>query len=302
MKRTSEEMKTYFNELLLMYNQSTKIKQWTSLYILLENGMLFEKNERIKFIRRLTSKKTTIWIENIDNLLAGNVSENELKFFGRSKGGKQVQLQHSNIIKNNLNCGIPWNKGMKNMYTTKPMLDETKSKIGNANRGMNNGMYGVSMSDERKQQLSNLMKQLILTGKFTPNSNNRNTHWNSELNGKKYRSSWEALYHYINPIAEYETFRIEYTLHTVSKIYIVDFIDTTNRVLVEVKPKELCVGEKFNAKINALTTWATTNNYTVLIVDKEWLISNLPLTIDYLKFDNNTKNKIKKLYEINKTQ
>jgi hypothetical protein len=74
------------------------------------------------------------------------------------------------------------------------------------------------------------MKQKILSGEFTPNSNNRNTHWESTFNNNTYRSSWEALYQYFNQDAEYEKLRIEYNINNTAKIYIVDFVDHVNKI------------------------------------------------------------------------
>lgn len=49
----------------------------------------------------------------------------------------------------------------------------------------------------------------------------------------------------------------------------------------------------------ALSKWGKTHNYNIIIVDKQWLQSQL-VEIDYTKFDDNTAQKIKALYEINK--
>lgn len=86
-------------------------------------------------------------------------------------------------------------------------------------------MFGVKLSDADRLKKSVIMKQLILNGKFTPNSNNRNTHWKSTYKGQAFRSSWEALYACLNETAEYETLRISYTLDDREFVYIVDFID-----------------------------------------------------------------------------
>lgn len=142
---------------------------------------------------------------------------------------------------------------------------------------------------------SALMKERILTGTFTPNSNNRNTHWVSKFNGKTYRSSWEALYQYFNPYAEYETLRLPYTHNKLNLIYIVDFIDHDKRIVTEVKPLEMLNDSKTKSKILALTNWARQNNYSVEIFN---LASIKKLDEpDYSLFDKLTTKKIKKIYE-----
>ena len=143
------------------------------------------------------------------------------------------------------------------------------------------------------------MKEKILSGEFTPNTNNRNTHWDSMYNGTKYRSSWEALYQFFNPNAEYEQLRIEYEFKNSRHAYIVDFVDHKNSAVIEVKPKSLCQGDKFIAKMSALTQWAELNSYTVIIVDEYWFRQQ-DIKIQYDQFDENTARKIKKLYETNK--
>lgn len=153
----------------------------------------------------------------------------------------------------------------------------------------------VNIENSRKRN-STIMKDKILSGEFTPNSNNRNTHWDAYYNNKKYRSSWEALYQYFNPDALYEKLRIAYSFNGKEKIYIIDFIDYTNNIVAEVKPEELCCGEQFEIKINALKRWALDNNFTVRLAGRDYFrTKGVPL--DWQKFDSSTKRKILKIYE-----
>jgi hypothetical protein len=301
MKKTPTQMMKLINDKLVRYNQNIRIVSWSGKSIELSNGNILQDKKRSRFIKRVMTEKTDEWIKNIDKLLAGEILESDIKSKLSAIGGRAVQKKYEKI-KNNLNTGIPWNKGMKGNYPYKfgPKPQGVKDKISKKNSGCNNGMFGIKMSEDQKNTRSDKMKQLILDGKFTPNTNNRNTHWNSEFNGKKYRSSWESLYQYLNPTASYETLRIEYFLGIKRKIYIVDFIDHINKTVIEVKPRELCTGEKFEMKMKSLTDWAIKNKYSVLLVDAEWLKSQIEfIEIDYSKFDNNTSKKIKSLYETN---
>lgn len=298
-------MKISYNDWMLRINlqlahhgQTSQVVEFGKQYLKFNNGTEISGSDFSKFKRRIFNKKTDLWVSNIDNILGGNVTESEIKSLLASIGGVNCQIKHSNNIKKNLNTGVPWNKGKKGI-PGHPHTIETCQRISQKNLGKNNGMYGVIMSEEQKKIRSDLMKHKILSGEFTPNSNNRNTHWDATLDGRRYRSSWEALYHYINPGAEYETLRIEYNLDTKKKIYIVDFVDYKNKMVVEVKPRELCEGKKFQAKMAALAQWAISNGHSVTLVDKDWLIKQ-NLTIDYTRFDNSTAEKIKALYEINK--
>ena len=139
------------------------------------------------------------------------------------------------------------------------------------------------------------MKKKILNGQFTPNSNNRNTHWDSSFNGKVYRSSWEALYQYHNQNDLHEKLRIKYTYKGKSHVYIVDFVNYETMIATEVKPKECCNDPKFMAKYKALLKWAKDNNFTARIVDMAFLKA-LPMPSSFQAFDNNTERKIRKLY------
>lgn len=298
MKITYNEWIDRLNRALITAQQHTRVIAYGRQTLTLSTGDVLTDNKFTRFKKRVLSKNTDKWVTSIDQLLNGTVSEKEIKSYLSAIGGLACQRIHGEKIKQNLNTGIPWSKGLKGIYPySSPCSDATKRKISEKNRGERNGMYGTVMSAEKKQEKSQMMRAMILAGTFTPNSNNRNTHWNATFDGKKYRSSWEALYQYINPSAEYEKFRIEYTLDGNNKIYIVDFIDNINKLVIEVKPRELCEGAKFDAKINALTNWAKTNDFSLLIVDKQWFQS-YHIDVDYSKFDNKTANKIKKIYEI----
>jgi len=143
---------------------------------------------------------------------------------------------------------------------------------------------------------SEIMRNRILNNEFTPNSNNRNTHWDSYYNNRKYRSSWEALYHYHDPDANYESLRVPYTFNNKRHIYIVDFVNHKSKKAIEVKPKELTNDERTQCKIKALKEWCDNNGYTFILVDKEYLLRN-PEPNDYSLFDEKTSNKIRKFYE-----
>lgn len=300
MKIQYNEWIKLLNSRLIEYNQSIRVIEYSSGTLTLSNSKTLQDSKFEKFKKQVMNKKTTLWVSNMDNLLNGIVTEKEIKSKLSTIGGLLAQEKHGKNIRLNLNTGTPWNKGTKgqNIGTGTPRPPAVKDKISAKNSGKGNGMYGVKMSDANKKYRSSLMKTKILAGDFTPNSNNRNTHWDTKFNNKSYRSSWEALYQYINPSAEYEALRIEYDLHAKRHIYIVDFVDHTNKLVVEVKPKELCCGEKFAAKMAALNAWANNNNYATLLVDKQWLQEQV-LTIDYNMFDSNTVKKIKALYETN---
>lgn len=298
MKITNQQMIIRLNTVLENHNQNTRVVSYTGNCIVLSTGLILMDNSKHKFYKRIMNTKTDLWVNQIDNLLSGIITEEEIRSKLASIGGTSVQAKHGDKIKKNLNTGRSWNTGTKGQNTGKgkPRSPEIKQKISKKNSGEGNGMYGYRYTPLEKTLKSQTMRNLILEGKFTPNSNNKNTHWESMYNGKKYRSSWEALYQYFNPQAEYEKFRIEYILSGIRKIYIVDFIDYASRYVIEVKPIKLCVGEIFKAKMKALNEWAKQNNYTVLLITEDWLIEN-QILIEYSRFDIKTEKKIRAFYE-----
>lgn len=298
MKKTPQEMIETINCKLYEHNQMARVVEWGSKHIVLDNGIRLENNKRLRFIRRILNSPTTFWVENIDNLLSGKITESQIRSKTSTNGGIIVHKLHGDKLRQSLRGRKAWNKGLKGL-PGRPLTAEAKLKISIANSGDKNGMYGVKKTDEQKKEQSEMMKQLILSGEFTPNTNNRNTHWDAQFDGKQYRSSWEALYQYMNPVAKYETFRIIYELYDNTHVYIVDFIDEVNRIVVEVKPKEMCSGDKFDAKMKALYNWANNNEYSVLLVDRKWL-RDQSIQIDYSRFDNKTAEKIRKIYEVDK--
>lgn len=299
--RTKQKLEK-INNRLAAHGQQTRIVMLSADSLSLNTGKTFSKNDANKFIKRVMNQKISDWVENIDRILLGEVDEATIKSKAAAIGGRSCQAIHGEKIRGQLNTGIPWNKGTKgNAIGTLPRrTDETKRKIGQKNKGESNGRYGYRYTDEEREDKSRSMKESILNGDFTPRLNNRNTHWDSELDGVSYRSSWEALYKYFTPTAEYETLRIKYEYKQESKVYIVDFIDHVNKLVVEVKPKELCYGEKFQAKMKSLNQWAYEHGYSVLLIDRYWLLKQ-DGNIDYTRFNQLTATKIRKLYETSKT-
>lgn len=290
------------NQRLQDYNQRTKILCLSNNSLSLNSGLVLYNNDANRFIKRVMNTKIVDWVKNIDKLLSGEISETEIKKISFSVGGKACQQKHGEKIKKNLNMGIPWNKNKKGLQTgwSKGLTKETDTRVAKlAKFGEKNPMFGKKLSDEHRDKQSKKMKQKIFDGEFTPNSNNRNTHWHATYDNKRYRSSWEAWYQYLNPNAEYETLRIEYEIHGKTKIYIVDFIDHNTKTVIEVKPIELCSTQIFKSKIHALNSWAVAHGYTMVLATKQWLVEQTR-NINYELFDENTAKKIRKVYEISK--
>lgn len=295
-----------FNSILSDYGQSLKAIKITGQKIMLSNGVVLSNRLEISRCKNRIMHGHDIWKNNFDMLY--NIDPNIRREYEKKcraktsqNGGEACQKLHrEKIVKNNLfSTGIPFQKG--NISWNKGLTKENNAslrKLSESRKGQGNPMYGFKMTEEQKQQKSKLMKEKILSGKFTPKSNNRNTHWDALFNGRKYSSSWEALFHSRHPRALYEELRISYNYMNEEFVYIDDFVDHHNMTVAEVKPKELCSDLKTQAKLNALKKWAIENSYKFILVDKKYL-QRLPMP-DLSKFDESTRKKIEKLYEINK--
>jgi hypothetical protein len=295
-KRSYDTIKQIINDSLEKYGQQTRIIEMRKSKIVLSNGTVLSSHKDITEIKRRLMCDHSLWLENFDNLLSGKITPKEIKSKLGVIGGINCQKLHGEAIKKNLNQGTPWNKGVTGVIKHGPMSDETKRKISSANSGKGNGMYGKSLTVEEKAHKSKVMKQKILDGEFTPNANNRRSRLRDEYRGRKYRSSWEALYQYFNQNAEYEKLRIRYEINGEYHIYIVDFINEYSRVVTEIKPTELCCGREFDAKMAALDQWCSENKYTKEVVGIEWFLSKEPPS-DFDDFNENAAGKIKRLYE-----
>jgi len=299
-----------FNEIIKKYNQNTQAISISIEEIIFNNGFYLTDVYEIKKCKNRVMGEKKFILKYFDFIY--NFDEEKSLFYQQLArkescriGGKNAQKKHGEKIKKNMNNGIPWNKGMAKTKTYPyhySCKESTKKLISEKNSGKKNGMFGVKMSDADKNYRSFLMKKRILEGKFTPNTNNRNTNWDSFYNNRKYRSSWEALYHHFFPEDEYETLRIKYfdTNKNKERITILDFVNHETKKVIEIKPKELSNTVIMKDKIKGIKDWCDKNKYKFILVDQYYLTS-IKIPINFDKFDKNTENKIKKLYETCKT-
>ena len=298
-----------FNKILMEFNQETYATVINGKVILLSNGRTIDDVLEVSRCKKRVMDGHDSWKQRFDRIYGldendRKIAEQEARADTSRKGGINVQKRYGNKIRKNLNNGVPWNKGTTGLQEAwnkgKTKLNTLSlEKLSEDRKGNGNPMFGTIMSKKGKEHLSNIMKEKILIGEFTPNSNNRNTHWDSYYNDKKYRSSWEAVYQYFDIDAEYEKLRIKYIHEGEEYIYIVDFINHTTKTAIEVKPLELCYNNKKTiSKISALKEWCSANNYSLLLVDKKYLLlKGMPKTLS--EFDSKTQQRIKILYETN---
>lgn len=294
------------NSILENHGVPLRITSLTKSQVELSNGLILTDEVEVRNFRRRLQTNDPEFLQRVEVIYGFDVQKaaaalSEWKRESARRGGLACQTKHGERIKQQLNTGTPWNKGKSglqepwNKGKTKSD-DERIRKMGLSRRGELNPMYGKRMTDEKKLALSTRMKELIYSGAFTPNTNNKNTYWESTYMGVKYRSSWEALFQCLHPESEYETLRIRYCVDNQEKIYIVDFVDHKNKFVAEVKPGSLWEDGKNAAKIKALREWAASHHYDVILADQEYFARQDRVT-DFSVFDCSTAVKIQKIYE-----
>lgn len=165
----------------------------------------------------------------------------------------------------------------KDFYNTeygKTVAKRTGIKNSEKLKDFYNTEHGMEVMKSTAIKNSESMKEKILKNEFTPNIHNSKTHWQCEYNGKKYRSSWEAMWHSVYPDLLYETIRIKYNYKDKSSIYIVDFEDKTNKILYEIKPSSQKNNEKNITKEEYAKKWCLTNGYAYVIITEQEIIKH----------------------------
>jgi hypothetical protein len=149
------------------------------------------------------------------------------------------------------------------------------------------------MTKERRKKHSNTMKRKILNGEFTPNVFNSNTSKTIELSTKneilKFRSSWEIIFYvmYDNPSELlYEKLRLEYMTEKGKRIYIVDFMNQTKKIIYEIKPSCHFKNNISILKKTILEKWCNENDYDYAYIDEFYLRK-----FSFINFMENLRNK-----------
>lgn len=193
----------------------------------------------------------------------------------------------------------PWNVGLKydvpkhQKYKDPEGWEHNKNYLREKLGGENNPSFGKSPSIETRNKQSASTRKIIREGKFTPNSNNSNTHWDSFCRQKKFRSSWEAAFYSMHQEGdlEYESLRIDYHFEERDRVYIVDFISHKHKVVYEVKPMSYLEEPITLSKLSALKEWCEKNEYIMVIVDELYLKERISL-INMRELDDNTIRKL----------
>jgi hypothetical protein len=249
---------------------------------------------------------------NITTSLYCNRCKKELKKFGYIRNIKEKTLKYGYIDYCYV-CNTEYQSEQRKLRTTDRVLSQAhKDKIGLGNRGKvvsdltrkklslayqknaKNPEFIQACLDRtrnpitRKKQ-SETIKQKILSGDFTPCVTNSwaNSRTKIDINGLKlYRSTWDAAFQILNPHCEYEKIRIPYinTKDNTQHIYIVDFVDEKNKILYEIKPKNLLSSSIVLDKTIGIELWCKNNNYKFKYITNDWFKENAK-NINYKNYD-----------------
>jgi hypothetical protein len=191
----------------------------------------------------------------------------------KNRGSKQTPESIKKRIYTRKNNGNKWHSektlkkisdSNKRFWGTPGVLEE-RSK-----RWKENGVY------ERQSQT---MRNKIEKGEFTPCITNSwyNSKTPINLNGIKYRSGWDAIYHLLNMHMSYEKIRIKYRspIDDKNHIYIVDFVDYKNKEIIEVKPQSNISNPVVKAKEKYAKEWCNENGYSFRYVNEDYFYTNI---------------------------
>ena len=148
--------------------------------------------------------------------------------------------------------------------------------------------------------ISAKLKSKIADGSFTPCVTNSWARSRCVLDGVPYRSSFEVMFKMVHgDSVEYETIRIPYEFEGISRTYLVDFVDATNKVLYEIKPNSELSSAKVVAKYEKALEWCADNGYSFKFITEDYLSQHLSIILEALQtvegsLDEDTKRKLHK--------
>lgn len=152
-------------------------------------------------------------------------------------------------------------------------------------------------SEESRAKQSNNLKQLISKGIFSPCVTNSWANSRIYLDKQAFRSTWEAYFYLfnkniLNKSLQYETLIIPYLFENKERNYIVDFIDTEDKIVYEVKPDGMKEEQKNIKKAEALIKWCEENDYIFKYIDEFWIKENFKVELIYNIQDEEYRNKM----------
>ena len=277
-----------YNQKLKSESQTIAVVSWSAGRVELSNGIILSANEIRKFRMHVNSPTLK---HRIDELYGSNTNDQirtllikkiqqenasiKNKLYWQKLDPVVVEQKREHMRKiqkmvdrSSISFPEPWNKG-RTKHDDRRLMKNSEDRTGEKNP-----MYGHRWPDEYKLQKSEWAKDRIERGTWTPHVHNSRTHWDCQYNGKRYRSSWEAMYASINPHDLYEHVRIPYVVNNRRKIYIVDFCNHETKTLTEIKPIAHTHTAEYCAKVKAAEDWCDANGYVFIVVTEHYFVYN----------------------------
>ena len=147
-----------------------------------------------------------------------------------------------------------------------------------------NPIHNMSTIDllKMRKKVSDTLKEKIKNGTFTPQVINSWAKSRCDIiinrNGKqiklKMRSSWDAYFQIAFPNLIYEKIRVPYCYNGTFHSYIIDFLDSSNKIIYEIKPESQKDTKRNILKKNAAIKWANDNDFIFKYISDDWFFEN----------------------------
>lgn len=136
-----------------------------------------------------------------------------------------------------------------------------------------NRMFKNLFSKETGDKISKSLIEKIKNG-YNPKATNGWCKSRITVDGNHFRSSWELAFYILNKDKnlEFESIRIPYFYEGKNRNYITDFVDRSNNVIYEIKPKECFSNEQIKIKTHSAINWCLKNNYEYVIIGLDYFL------------------------------
>lgn len=272
------ENKTGFDSSGLIFHKTCGYKECLSKNLSIRmKKLMLDDNIKDKMCEKMIESS----IKRGNNIRGKSLTE----IHGKDKGERLTSINKLHLNKINKDSDIITKKIFNRKNNGNPWhTTDTISKISSSNiKTHNSEEYRKNRKKTDKlvgKKMSEIMKNKILSGEFTPPITNSWTKWKSFIVigdvTKKFRSNWEAVFWLLNKNdVEYEKLRIKYEFNNKIKVYIVDFYDEKNKIAYEIKPQSLKENEKNVIKEKYLVEFCKQNNIQYKCISDVWFKENI---------------------------
>jgi len=269
---------TYYNNSKLLIPRSySRIIDKRLILSIFEHTKQYENLPfiyKLKFILDLVKKET------LECSICSNTNKHKdralYKYCGNKDCLKQIQSKKAKERGTRMMLTKEAKDKKIKSLTGRKLSEENKRKIGETNAKKWTEEYKAKdrllrISKNCDKRISDTMKAKILSGEFTPKSENRKRakRIKSDITGLNYRSNWELIFHENNPKLEYEKLRLSYMDGENERIYITDFVDFDNKIIYEIKPSSELNETNFLNKKKYTEEWCNKNAFLYKVITEK---------------------------------